>query len=74
MFRSLLYDHPQGLSFVFSAFSTFPLFASSFAFFGMWPYAVYVCVCVSGVPVCGLSGRELSTRQPTDRYTGHTYT
>jgi hypothetical protein len=32
MFRSLLYDHPQGLSFVFSAFTTFPLLASSFAF------------------------------------------
>jgi hypothetical protein len=29
MFRSLLYDHPQGLSFVL---------------FGMWLYAVYVYV------------------------------
>jgi hypothetical protein len=27
MFRSLLYDHPQGLSFVLSAFITFPMFA-----------------------------------------------
>jgi hypothetical protein len=45
MFRSLFYDHPQGLSFVLSAFTTFPLLASSFAFFGMWPYAVYVYVC-----------------------------
>jgi hypothetical protein len=25
MFRSLLYDHHQGLSFVLSAFATFPL-------------------------------------------------
>jgi hypothetical protein len=25
IFRSLLYDHPQGLSFVLSAFTTFPL-------------------------------------------------
>jgi hypothetical protein len=25
MFRSLLYNHPQGLSFVLSAFTTFPL-------------------------------------------------
>jgi hypothetical protein len=40
MFRSLLYDHPQGLSFVLSAFTTFPLLASSFALFGMWLYAV----------------------------------
>jgi hypothetical protein len=32
MFRSLLYDHPQGLSFVLSAFTTFRLLASSFAF------------------------------------------
>jgi hypothetical protein len=34
MFRSLLYDHPQGLSFALSAFTTFPLLASSFAFKG----------------------------------------
>jgi hypothetical protein len=36
-----------------------------------------LCVCVPGVPVCGLSGRELlgetvrrqfTTRQPTNRY------
>jgi hypothetical protein len=32
MFRSLLYDHPQGLSLVLSAFTNFPLLASSFAF------------------------------------------
>jgi hypothetical protein len=31
MFRSLFYDHPQGLSFVLIAFTTFPLLASSFA-------------------------------------------
>jgi hypothetical protein len=30
MFRSLLYDHPQELSFVLSAFTTFPLLASRF--------------------------------------------
>jgi hypothetical protein len=30
MFRSLLYDNPQELSFVLSAFTTFPLLASSF--------------------------------------------
>jgi hypothetical protein len=30
MFRSLLYDQAQGLSFVLSAFTTFPLLASSF--------------------------------------------
>jgi hypothetical protein len=32
MFRSLLYDHPQGSSFVLSAFTTFRMLASSFAF------------------------------------------
>jgi hypothetical protein len=32
MFRSLLYDHPQELFFVLSAFTTFPLLASSFTF------------------------------------------
>jgi hypothetical protein len=70
MFRSLLYNHPQGSSFVLSAFTTFRLLASSFIFSvcGL----SRLCVCVSGVPVCGLSGLELTTRQPTDRYTGHT--
>jgi hypothetical protein len=45
MFRSLSYDHPQGLSFVLSAFTTFPLFASSFAFLvrGRMPS---MCMCV----------------------------
>jgi hypothetical protein len=38
MFRSLLYDRPQGSSFVLSAFTTFLMFASSFVFF-------YVAVC-----------------------------
>jgi hypothetical protein len=32
MFRPLMYDHPQGLSFVLSALTIFPLLASSFAF------------------------------------------
>jgi hypothetical protein len=56
MSRSLLYDHPQVSSFVLSAFTTFRLLASSFVF----PYVAVcrLCVCVSGVPVCVLSGRE----------------
>jgi hypothetical protein len=47
MFLSLLYDHPQGLSFVLSAFTTFPLLASSFAFSvcGRMP-SMCVCVCL----------------------------
>ena len=73
MFRSLFHDHLQGSSFVLSAFTTFQLPASSFVFFGY----VAVCllfVCVSGVAVCELSGREqFTTRQHTDSYTGHTY-
>jgi hypothetical protein len=32
MFRSLLYDHHQGLSFLLISFTSFPLLASSFAF------------------------------------------
>jgi hypothetical protein len=57
MFRSTFHDHLQGSSLVLSASTTFQLPASSFVFFGF----VTVCplfVCVSGVPVCGLSGRE----------------
>jgi hypothetical protein len=60
MFLSLLYDHPQRSSFVLSVLPLLRLVASSSCLFGMWLYVVYVCVCVSGVPVCGLSGRELS--------------
>jgi hypothetical protein len=58
MFRSLFHDHLQGSFFVLSAFTTFQLPASSFVFVGF----VAVCpllVCVSGVAVCGLSGRAL---------------
>jgi hypothetical protein len=45
MFRSLLYGHPQGSSFVLSALQLLRLFASSSCLFGMWLYVVYVCVC-----------------------------
>jgi hypothetical protein len=44
MFRSLLYDHPQGLSFVLSAFTTFPLLASSFVF-SVCGRMQYMCMC-----------------------------
>jgi hypothetical protein len=57
MFRSLFHDHHQGSSFVLSAPTTYQPPASSFVYFGF----VAVCplfVCVSGVPVCVLSGRE----------------
>jgi hypothetical protein len=60
MFRSLLYDHPQGVTFVHSAFTIFPLLASSFAF-SVCGRMSSMCVCVSGVAVCVLSGRELLT-------------
>jgi hypothetical protein len=45
MFRSLLYGHPQGSPFVLSAFTTFRLLASSFAFSvcGLMPP---MCMCV----------------------------
>ena len=73
MFRSLFHDHLQGSSFVLSAFTTFRLPASSFVFFG-YVAICHLFVCVSGVAVCVLSGRELfTTRQLTDSYTGHTY-
>jgi hypothetical protein len=45
MFRSLLYDHPQGSYFVLSALPLTRLFTSSSCLFGMWLYVVYVCVC-----------------------------
>jgi hypothetical protein len=70
MFLSLLYDHPLGLSFVLSAFTTFPLLASSFAFSlcGRMPS---MCMCVRCT--CPWVVWSQTTRQPTDRYTGHTY-
>jgi hypothetical protein len=45
MFRSLFHDHPQGSSFVLNAPTTYQPPASSFVFFGMWPYALYLYVC-----------------------------
>jgi hypothetical protein len=56
MFRSLFHDHLQGSSFVLSAFTTFQLPASSFVFFG-YVAVCHLFVCVSGLAVCGLSGR-----------------
>jgi hypothetical protein len=56
MFRSLFHDHLQGSPFVLSAFTTFQLPASSFVFFG-YVAVCHLFVCVSGVAVCGLSGR-----------------
>jgi hypothetical protein len=45
MFRSLLYDHPQGLSFVLSALPLFRCLHRHLPLFSMWLYAVYVYVC-----------------------------
>jgi hypothetical protein len=71
MFRSLLYDHPQGLSFVLSALQPLRLLASSFAYSvcGRMPF---VCMCVRCT--CLWVVWSFTTRQPTDSYTGHTYT
>jgi hypothetical protein len=56
IFLSLLYDHPQGSSFVLSALPLLRLFASSSCLFGMWLYVVYaracVCVCVCARCTC----------------------
>jgi hypothetical protein len=51
MFQSLLYDHPQGSSSVLSAFTTFPLLTSSFAFSvcGRMPS---MCMCVQCTCLC----------------------
>jgi hypothetical protein len=71
MFRSLFHDHLQGSCFVLSAFTAFQVPASSFVFFEF----VAVChlfVCVSGVAVCVLSGRELSDNTQTATPDTHT--
>jgi hypothetical protein len=69
MFRSLFYDHPQGSSSVLSALPLLRMLASSFAYSvcGRMPS---MCVCVSGVPVCGLSGHEMMT-QPSGEVVMH---
>jgi hypothetical protein len=56
MFRSPFHDHLQGSFFVPSAFTTFSCLLRHLSFWGF----VAVCplfVCVTGVPVCVLSGR-----------------
>jgi hypothetical protein len=53
MFRSLLYDHPQGLSFVHYHFPVCLLRHLPIRYV----VVCRLCVRVSGVPVCGLSGR-----------------
>jgi hypothetical protein len=78
MFWLLLYDHPQGPSFVLSALPLLRLFALSSCLFGMWLYVVYVCVCVCvpgvPVPVCGMSGRSRPDIPQTDSTSGtHTH-
>jgi hypothetical protein len=45
MFRSLLYDHPQGSSFILSALPLLGLFCFVQLLIGMWLYVVYVCMC-----------------------------
>jgi hypothetical protein len=47
MFRSLSYDHPQGLSFVLIPLPLLRLFVSSFALLGVWLYvSMWVCGCM----------------------------
>jgi hypothetical protein len=67
MFRSLLYDHPQGLSFVLSAFATFPLLASSctFSVCGRMPS---MCMCVQCTCLWVVWSFTTRQPQPTDRY------
>jgi hypothetical protein len=60
MFRSLLYDHSQGPSFVLSASTTSPLVCFVqllIRYVAVCCLCVCVCVCVPDVPVCGMSGR-----------------
>jgi hypothetical protein len=52
MFRSPFHDHLQGSSLVLSASTTFQLPATSFAFWGFWPYALYLHVCLVYLSVC----------------------
>jgi hypothetical protein len=66
MFRPLLYDHPQGSSFVLCAFTTFRLLASSFDFSvcGRMPS---ICMCpihIDGIrPHTEKANEEASSRK-----------
>jgi hypothetical protein len=75
MFRSLLYDHPQGLSFVLSALPLLRLLASSSCLFGMWLYVVYLCECPMYLSVGCL---VVNSSRPDNPQTGtpgtHTHT
>jgi hypothetical protein len=85
MFRSLFHNHPQRSSFVLSAPTTYQPPASSFVFFGFVAVcplfvcvrctcALYLYVCPVYLSVCCLVvNSQFTTRQHTDRYTGHTY-
>jgi hypothetical protein len=57
MFRSLLYDHPQGV-----VFRTVHYHFSACLFrpvvYSVCGCMLSMCVCVPDVPVCGMSGRS----------------
>jgi hypothetical protein len=77
MFRSILYDHPQGrpLYLVHYHFSACLLRHLPIRYVAV----CCLCLCVSGVPVCGLSGRERpdnpqTTTPDTHKHRRHTAT
>jgi hypothetical protein len=86
MFRSPLFDCPQGLSFVLSASTTSPLVCFVQLFIRYVAVCLCACVCVTDVLVRGMSGSQphiprtstsgthvwFSTTHPTDKYIGHT--
>jgi hypothetical protein len=69
MFRSQLYDHPQGSSFVLSAATAFP-FVCFVQFFVRYVAICCLCVFVFVLAVCGMSG-DIDNMQPhTEQTTG----
>jgi hypothetical protein len=72
MFRSQLFDHPQGV--VFRAYCCY-YFSACLPRQVIWYVAVCcLCVCLPDVLVCEMFGCELTTKHPTDKYIRHAHT
>ena len=75
MFRSQLFDHPQGT--VFRAqccYYLLCLFASSSCLFGMWLYVVYVCSCLMYLSVGVVSQPNIPQTSTSGTHTHRQHT